>query len=124
MVFPLCRILLAIYLAILAVLIGKYNLPLPNLLKLLITPAELEPSNSLNNDFGLFVFAAGTDPVIDIVAIHGLDGHCDKSWTAANGKLWLNDFLPDKIPNARIMSYIWLQWLHGQPNTVVGPNYI
>jgi hypothetical protein len=24
---------------------------------------------------------------------------------AANGKLWLKDFLPDKIPNARIMSY-------------------
>lgn len=42
---------------------------------------------------------------ISIVAIHGLDGHCNNSWTAANGKLWLKDFLPDKIPNARIVSY-------------------
>jgi hypothetical protein len=40
-----------------------------------------------------------------IVAIHGLDGHPTESWTAANGKLWLRDFLPDKIPHARIMSY-------------------
>jgi len=40
-----------------------------------------------------------------IVAIHGLDGHCKNSWTAANGKLWLKDFLPDRIPRARIMSY-------------------
>jgi hypothetical protein len=39
-----------------------------------------------------------------IVAIHGLDGHPTESWTA-NGKLWLRDFLPDKIPHARIMSY-------------------
>jgi hypothetical protein len=27
------------------------------------------------------------------------------TWTAENGKLWLQDFLPSQLPSARIMSF-------------------
>ena len=40
MVFALHRILFPIFLIIFAALIGKHNIPLPNPLKLLITPAR------------------------------------------------------------------------------------
>lgn len=39
-----------------------------------------------------------------IVAVHGLMGDWEKTWTV-NGKLWLRDFLPAEFPEARIMSY-------------------
>jgi hypothetical protein len=42
---------------------------------------------------------------LSIVAVHGLGGHWERTWTDENGKLWLRDFLPSQIPNARIMSY-------------------
>ncbi|KAF8507943.1 hypothetical protein BU17DRAFT_57063, partial [Hysterangium stoloniferum] len=40
-----------------------------------------------------------------IVAIHGLDGHREKSFTTPDGVFWLCDFLPESIPNARILTY-------------------
>jgi hypothetical protein len=40
-----------------------------------------------------------------IVAIHGLDGHREDSWTAENGVLWLRDLLVDEVPPARILTY-------------------
>src|ERR1700722_8526613 len=40
-----------------------------------------------------------------IVAVHGLGGQWDTTWTDENGKLWLRDFLPLDLPRARIMSY-------------------
>ncbi|KAF8510875.1 hypothetical protein BU17DRAFT_97727 [Hysterangium stoloniferum] len=57
------------------------------------------------NDRGFGVLVPGVSPTIDIVAIHGLDGHRERSWTADNGKLWLRDFLPNCIPHARILTY-------------------
>ncbi|KAF8515041.1 hypothetical protein BU17DRAFT_68120 [Hysterangium stoloniferum] len=40
-----------------------------------------------------------------IVAVHGLDGDREKSWTADNGKCWLCDFLPNHVSQARILTY-------------------
>jgi hypothetical protein len=42
-----------------------------------------------------------------IVAIHGLNGHRAKTWTAKNEVNWLQDanMLSTIIPNARIMSW-------------------
>ena len=40
-----------------------------------------------------------------IVAIHGLDGHREASFTAPNGILWLRDLLPKTLPKARILTY-------------------
>jgi protein SERAC1 len=47
--------------------------------------------------------------MIDIVAVHGLNGHYLRTWSARGPDgaqvNWLRDFLPKQIPNARIMSY-------------------
>ena len=40
-----------------------------------------------------------------IVAIHGLDGKREKTWTAKNNVNWLQDLLPTDIPQARIFSW-------------------
>lgn len=61
--------------------------------------------------YGIFMFQdkpADASKVIDIVAVHGLNGHYQNTWTetTANGEVnWLRDFLPKQMPNARIMSY-------------------
>ncbi|VUC28876.1 unnamed protein product [Clonostachys rosea] len=52
---------------------------------------------------GLYVVFEGEDPVVDILAVHGLNGHLDKTWTAANGTHWLRDLLPEDIPHSRIL---------------------
>ncbi|KAK3314381.1 Alpha/Beta hydrolase protein [Apodospora peruviana] len=51
-------------------------------------------------------------PNLDIVAVHGLNGDCIRSWTsispAATGKsttCWLNELLPHRIPRARVMTF-------------------
>ncbi|KAF8526196.1 hypothetical protein BU17DRAFT_40873, partial [Hysterangium stoloniferum] len=50
-----------------------------------------------------------------IVAIHGLDGHREASFTADNGILWLRDLLPEALPSARILTYGYDACTHG-PN--------
>src|ERR1700738_657712 len=68
--------------------------------------------NSLEDQHGLFILH-DQDPqnpkAIDIIAMHGLNGHYEKTWQAKShsGKYvnWLRDFLAQQIPNARIMSY-------------------
>ncbi|XXH00698.1 hypothetical protein Hte_007048 [Hypoxylon texense] len=44
---------------------------------------------------------------LNIVAVHGLNGHRENTWKADNGVSWLEDedMLPEKIPNARI--FVW-----------------
>ena len=43
--------------------------------------------------------------------MHGLNGHCEKTWTAGSGVNgvdsvnWLRDLLPHDLPNARILSW-------------------
>ncbi|SLM38087.1 P-loop containing nucleoside triphosphate hydrolase [Lasallia pustulata] len=54
--------------------------------------------------YGLIVLAEGLDPALDIVAVHGLNGHFEKTWTTNNVN-WLCDLLPSDIPNARILSW-------------------
>ena len=46
-----------------------------------------------------------TSGIFSIVAVHGLGGDWQGTWTDENGKLWLRDFLPSQLPNARVMSY-------------------
>lgn len=40
-----------------------------------------------------------------IVAVHGLNGNSEKTWTASNKVNWLRDLLPVDIPNARIFTW-------------------
>ncbi|KAF8526941.1 hypothetical protein BU17DRAFT_28331, partial [Hysterangium stoloniferum] len=49
-----------------------------------------------------------------IVAIHGLDGHREESFTADNGVLWLRDLLPKALPSARILTYGYDARTHGE----------
>ncbi|KAI1370425.1 hypothetical protein F4677DRAFT_438488, partial [Hypoxylon crocopeplum] len=57
--------------------------------------------------YGLKCVAEGKNPTIDIIAVHGLNGHREHTWKADNGVNWLadEDMLPEKIPNARI--FVW-----------------
>lgn len=64
---------------------------------------DKEPSNPEQN--GLKLLYAGPDPQVDIVAVHGLNGHREKSWTASNGVNLLVDLLPADLPNMRV--YTW-----------------
>ncbi|MCJ1271049.1 hypothetical protein MMC22_010948 [Lobaria immixta] len=79
--------------------------------------------------YGITIFADGVDPVLDIVAIHGLNGHREKTWTV-NDVNWLRDLLPLDIPNARIMSWgydanthstsqISIQYLYDHARTLI-----
>ncbi|KAF8518679.1 hypothetical protein BU17DRAFT_66307 [Hysterangium stoloniferum] len=62
-------------------------------------------TESNEDKFGIKVLAEGDSPTVDIVAVHGLDGDREKSWTADNGNCWLRDFLLDHVPQARILTY-------------------
>ncbi|CCA76332.1 related to kinesin light chain, partial [Serendipita indica DSM 11827] len=62
-------------------------------------------SKSKLDDLGFLELAPGIDPYIDIIAIHGLGGHREVTWTTDNGILWLRDLLPSDLPRARILSY-------------------
>jgi hypothetical protein len=41
----------------------------------------------------------------DIIALTGLGGHAFGSWAISPTEMWLRDFLPDDIPQARILIY-------------------
>lgn len=51
----------------------------------------------------------GAEGIVDIVAIHGLNGHYENTWTTKKGDgtpvNWLRDLLPKQIQDARIMSF-------------------
>ncbi|KAF8526906.1 hypothetical protein BU17DRAFT_61884 [Hysterangium stoloniferum] len=51
---------------------------------------------------------------VDIVAIHGLNGDREESWTADNGRLWLRDFLSQDMAMARILTYGYDAYVHGR----------
>jgi len=44
-----------------------------------------------------------------VIAVHGLGGNWQSTWTASNGKLWLRDFLPLQLQQigiaARVLSF-------------------
>ncbi|KAJ5406087.1 hypothetical protein N7465_007371 [Penicillium sp. CMV-2018d] len=40
-----------------------------------------------------------------IIAVHGLNGDRENSWTAANGVNWLHNLLPGDMPNTRVLSW-------------------
>ena len=61
---------------------------------------------------GIFVVKdkpAHDTSAIDIVAVHGLGGHYEKTWSVCDESgreiNWLREFLPRSVDNARIMSF-------------------
>ena len=76
------------------------------------TGADSTPDDDHDESYGMHVLVprpANQGAIVDIVAIHGLNGHYDLTWTCTtpSGKQvnWLKDFLPGQIPQCRIMSY-------------------
>ncbi|KAL8689403.1 MAG: hypothetical protein Q9224_004647, partial [Gallowayella concinna] len=45
------------------------------------------------------------DYSIDVVFVHGLNGHWTRTWTHANGFCWSKDALASDLPAARVYSY-------------------
>lgn len=55
---------------------------------------------------GLTTLYTVDKPSVDIIAVTGLSGHALGSWMSpGDNTLWLRDFLPNTIPQARILSY-------------------
>ena len=55
-------------------------------------------------------FVRGTSLTLQsIVAVHGLNGHREKTWTcnetSGDDVLWLRDLLPNRIPGARVWTW-------------------
>ena len=40
-----------------------------------------------------------------ILAVHGVNGHREETWTGDEGILWPRDLLPSQLPNARISAW-------------------
>ncbi|MCJ1479379.1 hypothetical protein MMC13_008064 [Lambiella insularis] len=58
--------------------------------------------------YGIEELYRGDDPVVDIVAVHGLNGHPHRTWTSEQSKKsWLSDpeMLPKVLTNARILTW-------------------
>lgn len=54
---------------------------------------------------------AGRDPTdctdSSIIAVHGLGGGWQKTWTAKNGSMWLRDFLPQQLDAVGLKARTW-----------------
>ena len=80
------------------------SLPLDD--TILTLPVIASTANVQKQKIGLFELSTNEcEKNIDVVAVHGLQGDAYKTWEHDNGSLWLRDFLPADIPNARIMTF-------------------
>ncbi|OQE40082.1 hypothetical protein PENCOP_c006G08672 [Penicillium coprophilum] len=68
-------------------------------------PKTTKTSPPPSDETGLKLLYDGLAPKVDIVAVHGLGGHRENSWTAANGVNWLRDLLPSDMLNTRVLSW-------------------
>ncbi|KAK4225755.1 protein SERAC1 [Podospora fimiseda] len=85
------------------------SIPFVGIISLVIdTLVAAQPSLPTVEEYertGLHLLRDCKNHTVDIVAVHGLDGHWRHSWTAENGVFWLQDLLPDDLPTARIFSF-------------------
>lgn len=75
------------------------------------TDLDVEPEPGNEPPYGLVEVVqqpADRAGCVDLIAIHGLNGHCYKTWTdRTTGLNWLSDeeCLPKDIPNARVLTF-------------------
>ncbi|KAI9858055.1 MAG: hypothetical protein M1813_007867 [Trichoglossum hirsutum] len=51
-------------------------------------------------------FLKGEELLVDVVVVHGLNGHAQKSFThPKTGVYWPRDLLPEQVPAARVLTY-------------------
>ncbi len=66
------------------------------------TEESLFPDGTL----GLHVLHDPDDPSVDVVFVHGLTGNAYKTWAEqGSSKYWPKDFLPNDLPDARIIAF-------------------
>lgn len=71
-----------------------------------ILPVPPSATDVSKEKIGLFELSNNEgETAIDVVAVHGLQGDAYQTWEHENGSLWLRDFLPFDIPDARIMTF-------------------
>lgn len=56
-----------------------------------------------------------------IIAVTGLAGHAFGSWASTPYRMWLRDFLPSNVPNARVLIYGYRALVQGgdQPKSIL-----
>lgn len=70
-------------------------------------PVPSDPDICVDKDFYGFtpLYTPEGHIDVDIIAITGLAGHAFGSWSTANQRMWLRDFLPRDLPQARVLLY-------------------
>ncbi|TGJ82981.1 hypothetical protein E0Z10_g5803 [Xylaria hypoxylon] len=70
---------------------------------------------------GLEVVYEDPDASLEIVAIHGLNGYREKTWTAANGVHWLRDLLPKDLHGIRVLTWGYDANTHSSDRSIERP---
>ena len=64
------------------------------------------PKKASQAKIGLFEFTQNSEEkMVDVVAVHGLQGHAFETWEHGNHTIWLRDLLPAELPFAYIMTF-------------------
>lgn len=58
-----------------------------------------------------------------MIAVHGLNGHRERTWSTPSGINWLRDILPADIPNTRILTYGYDSRTHGSDQVITQSTY-
>ncbi|RSM17674.1 hypothetical protein CDV31_003444 [Fusarium ambrosium] len=71
------------------------------------TPSDPPPRRAKTYFYsGIKILHSSQDDKIDIVFIHGLNGDCEKTWTAKTEiQPWPKVFLPSEVPDCRVLTY-------------------
>jgi ankyrin repeat protein len=81
------------------------TVPLDASISSLGAPSELSSDSQETSRLHLFVEPPpGQSCDLDVVFVHGFNGHYERTWKAAT-KLWPVDFLPKDVPWARVFSF-------------------
>ncbi|KAK0731910.1 hypothetical protein B0H67DRAFT_90175 [Lasiosphaeris hirsuta] len=82
---------------------------------------RVKSTSATHGEFGLHtVVSKAPDAIdcVDVVAIHGLNGHYLNTWTdEKSGVNWLKDILPQVVQSARVMSFSYNSMLQFSKST-------
>ncbi|KAF8246854.1 hypothetical protein K440DRAFT_317469 [Wilcoxina mikolae CBS 423.85] len=59
---------------------------------------------------------------MNIIAIHGLNGHAFNTWTCGD-RMWLRDFLPEQVSRVRVMTYGYNSNVWDRSSTTTIPEF-
>ncbi|KAJ5112243.1 hypothetical protein N7532_000288 [Penicillium argentinense] len=79
-------------------------------------PTKADNFRNIEEQNGLKLLYDAPDAQMDIIAVHGLNGHRERSWTASNTTNWLQSLLPTDIPHARVHT-----WGYDTPSNNTAP---